>query len=121
MINKNIFSLPIQNTKSEVLTSNGPITLNKLVMLPSNSIFKTNEPFYLHNFSINYDILIGRKLLKNAQSIINYKNSTATLFGKTYNLITSKGEKNQTFYIQNVSEPIQTQESIKKLILDYFD
>jgi len=91
-------------------------------MLPSNSIFKTNEPFYVHNFSNNYDILIGRKLLKTAQSIINCKNSTVTLFDKTYKLITSKSEKKQNLYIQKTIDPIKKspQESIKKIDFGLF-
>ena len=117
MINENIFRLPIQNSRCEVLTSNGPITLNDLIMLPRNSIFKKTEPFYVHRFSNNYDMLIGRKLLKNAQSVINYKNDTVTLFDQTYKLITSESERNQNLYIQRTPESIASsdQESIKKL------
>jgi len=122
MINENIFCLPIQNSRCEVLTSNGPITLNDLIMLPRNSIFKKTEPFYVHRFSNNYDMLIGRKLLKNAQSVINYKNDTVTLFDQTYKLITSESERNQNLYIQRTPESIASsdQESIKKLDFSQF-
>jgi len=55
------------NSRCEVLTSNGPITLKNLTMLP-RIVFSKNQP--VHRFSNNYDMLTGRKLLKNAQSVI---------------------------------------------------
>jgi len=118
MINENIFCLPIQSSRCEVLTSNGPITLNNLIMLPRNSIFKKTEPFYMHKLSNNYYMLIDRQLLKNEQSVIYYKNNTVTLFDdQTYKLITSESERKQNVDIQKTSEPISSsdQESIDHL------
>lgn len=74
MMRKNIFGLPIQKTKCEVCTSNGPITLNNSFILPNSNITKTPEHIYLHNFSNDYDEQIGRKLLNITKTIINYKN-----------------------------------------------
>jgi len=73
---ENFFSLPIQNTKCGVFTSNGDIILNKSITIPSNNIFNSPEQIYLHDFSEDYDLLIGRKLLSDGQSTINYKNFT---------------------------------------------
>jgi len=45
MMRENLFSLSIQNTKCEVLTSNGAIILNKSITIPSNNIFNSPEQF----------------------------------------------------------------------------
>jgi len=60
MINESIFCVPIQNSRCEDVKTNGPITLNN-----RNSILKKKtEPFYVHRFSNNNDMLIGKKLMK---------------------------------------------------------
>jgi len=68
-----------QNTKCEIFTSNGAIILNESVTIPSSNIFNRSVQFYLHDFSENYDLLTGRNLLSDGQSIINYKNSTVSI------------------------------------------
>jgi len=79
MMRENFFSLPIQNTKCEVLTSNGVIILNKSITIPYPvTIFLTGLNNFIYMISQKImidDLLIDRKLLSDGQSIINYKNS----------------------------------------------
>jgi len=69
MFNKNIFCQDAKLCSKYVVmmlkTSIDPIALKRLVILPSNSIFKIYQPLYVHSFSNNYDMLIGEKCQRN--------------------------------------------------------
>jgi len=81
-------------------------------------VFKLNIDQVTHNIpNPSNQILINIFINIYAQSVINYKNNTVTLFDQTYILITSESERNQHFYIQRTPEPIANsdQESKEKL------
>lgn len=101
MMSTNVFNLPVSDTECLLHTSNGPLTTTKSMHLPVNNYFKNQHKFLLHQFSTNYDLLIGRNLLSQAQAVIDYKNKTVTLYNYKHKLINQTVEK----------EPKQSQET----------
>jgi len=53
--------------------------LNKSITLDPCKICPTKQKLYLHKFSDNYDILIGRDYLKDSKAKINYEVETVML------------------------------------------
>jgi len=68
-----------QEEKLKVFTINGSMELKKRITLYPCKICPTNQKFYLHTFSNNYDILIGRDYLKDSKTKIDYEKETVML------------------------------------------
>jgi len=102
MTSKNIFDLPIQNTSTFIHTSNGPLIVNKSIIIPSKILFPTTNEFLLHPFSENYDLLLGRKLLAEAKATISYRDQEVTLYNNKYKLIEGIATHEQSHF-QNVN------------------
>jgi len=49
-----------------------------------NSLFTQEQIFYIHVFSSNYDILLGRKLLEGNQANIDYINNRTFISGRIF-------------------------------------
>lgn len=95
----NVFNLQVHDTDCFIQTSNGPLTITKKVNVLSNNLFKGNNEFLLHQFSSDYDLLIGRKLLSEAQAVIDYKTQTVTLYNRKYKLTNDIPITNQNHFL----------------------
>jgi len=62
----------------------GQYELNEFVKVAPNSLFTQEQIFYIHDFSSNYDILLGRKLLEGNQANIDYLNNSTTISGRIF-------------------------------------
>jgi len=59
----------------------GHYELNEFVKVAPNT---QEQIFYIHDFSSNYDILLGRKLLEANQASIGYLNNRTTISGRIF-------------------------------------
>jgi len=68
-----------QEEKLKVFTINGSMELKKSISLDPCKICLTNQKSYLHKFSDNNDILIGRDYLKDSKAKIHNEKETVML------------------------------------------
>jgi len=68
-----------QEEKLKVCTINGSMVLKRSITLDPCKICQTNQKFYLHKFSDNYDVLKGRDYLKDSKAKIDYEKETVML------------------------------------------
>jgi len=69
---ENFWSNKEQIEKLKLFTINGSMELTKSITLDPSKICPTKPKFYLHKFSNNYDILIGRDYLRDSKAKIDY-------------------------------------------------
>jgi len=62
----------------------GHYELSELVKVAPNSLFAEEQIFDIHDFSSNYDILLGRKLLQANQANIDYLYNRTTISGRNF-------------------------------------
>jgi len=65
--------------KLKVFAINSSMEIEKSITLDPSKICPTKQKFYLHKFSNNYDILIGRDYLRDSKAKINYEKETVML------------------------------------------
>lgn len=103
MLTRNIFDLPEKQTNHLIHTSNGSFTINKSTTLPPTDVFPVTQDFLIHDFSNDYDMLIGRKLLSAAKAVIDFETQTVKMFSNKFKLINSNNTPEQNHFQEHPS------------------
>jgi len=78
---KNFLNGSIHKDPTIIRTMTGHYELNEFVKVAPNSLFTQEQIFYIRDFSSNYNILLGRKLLEANHAKIDYLNNRTTISG----------------------------------------
>lgn len=109
LLKQNIFSFPILKNPINVQTINGTTKLSESILFGPSRLCPTKQKFYIHNFSENYDMLLGREYLKASKSQIDYENGTVT-FGEYKFTFQNKEENSEEAYTEDCANPPLTED-----------
>lgn len=87
MATQNFFKLPIQEIAKKINSSNGQFIAQKKVTLPKNNLFPKPYDFLIYPFSTKYDLILGRQLLDEGTTSVNYGPRTVTIYGHVHEMI----------------------------------